>query len=250
MAVLSVPYSTEVFHKALSIHSAGAAFRKRNADAFISGTLEPIIREHDMEALFGIGLIHRHFDLEAEEILVEFNNISTPWACEPGLTTSDAGFNSLIYPVAWMLKESANHDGGETRKWMPYEFAFSPVAGKDSFVVNLDNSPAKQAFLEAFTTALTEGGFQDILGLRAWPGEGFGGTLEFTQGRANINLKEGQYEIVKGGSVGYTDTMWFYEPTFLARRCRCICQYGRNGFHTMAHYNNCLAKGDRHAVTK
>ncbi|KPI37128.1 uncharacterized protein AB675_3594 [Cyphellophora attinorum] len=152
MAVLSVPYSTETFHKALSINSAGTSLEERNAVAFVSGTLAPIIREHGMESHFGVGLIHRHFNLEPEEILVD-----------------------LIYPIAWMLKESTNDDdGNETRKWMPYEFAFSPVAGKDSFVVNLDDSPAKQAFLEAFTTALTEGGFQDLLGLRAWPGEGFG----------------------------------------------------------------------------
>lgn len=234
----STPFSPSTFHKALSIYSAGAALKTRDAAAFINSTLAPIIREHGMEFQSGVGLVHRHFDLESEEILVEFNDITLPWTCEPGLTTTDAGFNSLIYPIAWMLQET---DGQQN--WMPYEFAFSPTAGKDSWVVNLDNSPAKQAFLAAFTAALTKGGFQDLLGLRARPGPGFQGTLEFTEGRANINLKSGQYEIAEGQTMVYTDMMWFYDPEFTKNRCRCLCGYNSKGFHTLVH-SHLGSKGD------
>lgn len=254
---ISAPYSSSHFHTAPSIRAAGLSLRARDAQSFIAITLAPLIKSHDMTAHFGVGLVHRHFDMTDNEILVDYNNTSTPWAVKPGRLGFNGGMNSLVFPVGWMLhdekaavaaEETSEEQQDEKKKqskWMPYEFAFSPLAGRDSYIVDLD-TPSHRAFIDAFTHALTAGGFHDLLGLRAWPGPGFKGTLEFTQGRANINLRPGEYELAEGSEeVGYTQTMWFYEQAFEDSACQCICSIGRHGGH-VGHGGHYGTRGDVH----
>jgi hypothetical protein len=252
---LTTPYSSPLFHtQTLSIRLAGLALRGRSALTFISTVLEPLIKSHNMTAHFGVGLVHRHFDMAEHEILVECNGTSTPWAVKPGTLGFNGGTESLVWPVAWMLVEeepeedrTEDEQGNEVKhaKWMPYEFAFSPVGGRDSYIVDVD-SPAYIAFLTEFTAALQASGFQDILGLRAWPGPGFKGLLEFTQGKANITLKPGEYVLRDSEEVGYTQTMWFWEKEFEDANCRCICNTGRHGGH-VGHGGHYGPRGDVHA---
>jgi hypothetical protein len=140
----SAPYSSEHFHTTPSISSAGTHLRDRDAQAFIDSTLGPLIKQHSMQSFFGVGLVHLHFDLADDEIIVDYNGTSTPWATKgPSQLEFNGGTNSLKYPVAWMLQEdaestSADADAKFALKWIPHEFAFSPLNGRDAHVVGLD----------------------------------------------------------------------------------------------------------------
>ena len=187
---LTVPYSRDTFHNAFHISTAGDEFQERNGQKFISNILAPIFKKHRVEEVFGIGLVHRHFDIEEDEKLVEFNNISTPWAVDVGLhELVGKKTDSLIYETSWMLDTD--------NKWMAYEFSFSPVGGQDSYIVNIGD-PKHYDFLVEYTQALKAAGWGDLLGLRAWPGPGFSGVFEFTQGKANINLIPEQASMEEG----------------------------------------------------
>jgi hypothetical protein len=214
---LTVPYSHTTFHSTLDISKAGREFNDRKGKKFVNDTLAPIVKKHNLEEVFGVGLVHRHFDISPDEKLVEFNNISTPWTVDAGINNFNGRTNSLIYEVAWML----DSDG----KWMAYEYSFSPVKGRDRFIVEI-NDPKYKEFLVDYTVAVKAGGWEKLLGLRAWPGKGFNGVLEFTQGKANINLVPGEFEFSQEDDIGYAETMWFWAPEFLNNEAICDCIYG------------------------
>jgi hypothetical protein len=119
--------------------------------------------------------------------------------------------------------------------WMPYEPAFSLVGGKDCYIVDIDQG-AYREFVVKFAEMLREGGFEGALGLRPWPSGGFRVTLEFTPGKTNITLKQGECELVESEEIGYTTTMWFFDEAFMLAACRCVCRYGRHGSH-IGHYH-------------
>ena len=86
---------------------------------------------------------------------------------------------------------------------MPYELAFSPLARQQP--LSLDNY---KPFMEDFDSILTQHGLQDALCLRQWPGAGYTGALEITEGRANVNLMPD--EVREENLDSTTETMWFF----------------------------------------
>ena len=220
---LTIPYSRDIFHTAIHISTAGNEFQKRDGQHFIDTVLAPIFKKHCVEEAFGVGLIHRHFDIEEDEKLVEFNNVSTPWTIDVGLNEFAGKTNSLVYEIAWMLN---NND-----KWMAYEYSFSPAAGKGSYIVNI-REPKYHNFLVEYTAALKAGGWEKLLGLRAWPGPGFHGVFEFTQGKANINLVPEQFSFDKEKGIKYQETMWFWADEFVKKLSSCYCFTENHGPHT------------------
>ncbi len=67
-----------------------------------------------MAPVFGIGLLHRHFDLNPDEILVEHGSTSTPWPVPPDPLNFMGG---RIVPRSWYFPTASS----EPR---PYEFGF------------------------------------------------------------------------------------------------------------------------------
>ena len=181
---LTAPYSHDTFHTAVDISVAGKEFLTRDGKKFVEETLAPLVKRHGLEGDFGVCLIHRHFDIDPNEKLVEFNNITLPLTINVGLNEFAGKEDHLIYDTAWMLDSNG--------KWMAYEYSFSLTRGKDSYIVNIQDVKYRD-FLVEFTAAVTAGGWETILGLRAWPGPGFQGVLEITQGKANYNLAPQQH---------------------------------------------------------
>lgn len=67
-----------------------------------------------MAPVFGIGLLHRHFDMTSDEILVEHGPTSTPWSMPPDPLNFMDG---RIVPRSWYFPDTS----GEP---LPYEFGF------------------------------------------------------------------------------------------------------------------------------
>lgn len=71
------------------------------------------------------------------------------------------------------------------------------------------NFDSAEPFVRQFIQAIGESNFEETLSLRLFPGEGFSGALEITEGRANINLLADQVCITPVLSCGslITDTI-------------------------------------------
>ncbi len=70
---------------------------------------------------------------------------------------------------------------------MPYEYQFSPL-GADK----LYGLEKVRPFINDFIKATEHAGIANIVALRLFPGRGYKGGLEDTQGRAMINFLPGQ----------------------------------------------------------
>ncbi|PGG99129.1 hypothetical protein AJ79_08693 [Helicocarpus griseus UAMH5409] len=143
----------------------------------IENILKPMVEKHKLEAKLGDGLLHRHFDLEEPEKLVEFNNISISWK---NYKWDDCSEGKIV-PNAWTIRRGS---------LVPYEFFFSPRGRETPF----DFSSAS-AFLDEFIEAVERMGLESVVSLRLFPHKGYTGALEFTDGRANINLSPDRYVI-------------------------------------------------------
>jgi hypothetical protein len=174
MADVMSAYYPESFQNIPDLHRATEKFTREGGTTFIEVVLKPLILKYKLEAVFGIGLLHRHFDLDATEKLVEFNNISTPWRHQQ----DDIHSGGKIMSNGWMI---------EGEQLMLYEFYFSPL-GRDGAVEFTKLAP----FVSEFCNSIKRAGFEDVLALRLFPHLGFEGGLEITEGRANINLTPDQ----------------------------------------------------------
>lgn len=181
---MTTPYSSEAFHKIPDLFPVRNAFADRNGLKFVKEVLGPLIQERGLEEVFGVGLVHRHFDIDSKTKLVEFNNVTAAWVLDEDQVNNVLGSNSVVYETSWALDDR--------EKWMPYEFAYAPTGPtENNNIVNFKDQKYQQ-FISEYTAAIKEAGYEKLLGLRAWPGKDFRGGLEITEGTVNIILKPGE----------------------------------------------------------
>ena len=174
MATVLQPYSTYKYNTIPDLHTAQESFTAKSGMELINEFFKPMVEKYHLEGKLGVGLLHRHFNLEGSEKLVEFNNISLPWKNQDG----DNYSVGKILPNAWAV----NGD-----KLLPYEFYYSPL-GRDSHF----DFEATSDFLSEFMQTISKSGLEQTICLRLFPHVGFTGALELTEGRANINLSPDQ----------------------------------------------------------
>ena len=97
---LTVPYSHDTFHTTKPIQQVVKEYYDRDGQKFVDEVLAPIVKKHNFKEQSGATLVHRHFDIDPDEKLVEFNNISTPWKVNVGFNEFNGSSNSLIYETA------------------------------------------------------------------------------------------------------------------------------------------------------
>ena len=163
------PYSSDMFNELPDLPTAEESFVSKVGADLVDKILRPMIENYQLQGKFGVGLLHHHFELDGSEKLVESVNISLPWK-----VTSDEYSGGRIVPSAWAICK-----GGLA----PYNFYYSPL-GRDS---HFDFTTTK-AFVRQFVQATNDSDLEQTLSLRLFPGGGFTGALEVTEGRANINL--------------------------------------------------------------
>ena len=121
-----------------------------------------------MDTIFGLTLIHRHFDIKPDKKLVKYMGTLTPWSGRFSGTEEPQ-------PAIW-----AFNDEGLVR---PTKFRYSKTQG-DWLTDN------QLEFISKFKDQLAARGLDNgIFGLARYPGDNFAGSCEITQGRANVNLQ-------------------------------------------------------------
>ena len=186
MAEVLQPYSADVFNTLPDLPTAERSLVSRGGPDLVNELLKPMIEKYQLEGKLGVGLLHRHFELGETEKLVEFNNISLPWK-----SNNDDHSGGKILPSAWAVKDN---------KLTPYEFYYSPLGRDDHF----DFGTAR-SFVREFIEAVNQFGLEQTLSLRLFPGDGFTGALEITEGKANINLLPDQVCITQSLCLLHTD---------------------------------------------
>lgn len=190
--MVTVPYCSKVFHAIGDLRPSADQLNDLNGTAWIKTVGKDLLKKHGMNETFGIGLLHRHFDIDDNQILVEFNNITLPWKTAMIAPEEDG---STISATSWKLIPQSD----DKFAWMPYEFKWEPAVKPEAALesastsVPIDlNLEKYKTFLEEFSAALRKEGLEKVLGLRVWPGQGFRGGLERTEGKANIFLNPDQ----------------------------------------------------------
>ncbi|KAJ5117322.1 hypothetical protein N7448_010954 [Penicillium atrosanguineum] len=202
MMDFSETYDSTAFHGILSLHDADKQFRSKSGLSFVQTKLKSLILQHGVANLFGVALVHRHFDLEEGTILVEKDMVTAPWKCD----NSFAKHGGKIIPISWLCKE------GRPR---PYEFGFFSYSKEDP-----SGLEGHASFVEAFFDTINLHGLADSVGLRRLTGHESGGMLECTEGKVNIMFPSNEVpdEYLQRG----TDTMWFFDGQPPYRMYRCI----------------------------
>ena len=178
MAEVLLPFHYEQFNKLPSLHTSTTTFSQKNGMDFVDKTFRSLVEKHKLQDRLGVGLAHRHFSLNSDEMLVEFNNIATPWKDVKG---DQYGPMGKVVPTAWLITGD---------KLMPYEFSFTPLGKEKAFdFTNLGS------FLTEFVKIAKEIGLNEVIALRLFPGQDFKGYLEITNGRSNIVLNPDQVGI-------------------------------------------------------
>nr|QOD95034.1 HhpV [Paecilomyces variotii] len=191
-------YSVDHFQNLPSLEIARTNFMKLNGDDLVKDVFKKFFIEQGMDRTFGLAMLHRHFDLEPGEMLVDYEGTSVPW---------NAGHVSGMkppQPAIWAVSS----DG----EFKPTEFYFSEGEG-------LTIGEEELRFMKRFQELLHEHKVTQSFGLCRYPGDDFNGLCEITHGRANINLKPNDWP----KDLSAVDTAWFFSEPIWTRGCRCTC---------------------------
>ncbi|KAM3428625.1 hypothetical protein MY4824_008720 [Beauveria thailandica] len=188
---LSVAYDPTVFHSISSLYDANENFQDNHGLSKVETTLKSIILEHGVANLFGVALVHRHFDLDEGTILVEKDLITAPWKCG----SSFKKHGGQLIPTSWLTREGRTY---------PYEFGFFPYSKATP-----PGLEEHSDFVTTFFDAVKLHGLDKSVGLRRLSGQESAGMLECTEGNVNImfSSKEIPPECLQNG----TSTMWFFD---------------------------------------
>ena len=197
--MIVAPYSSDTFNTLPSLGHARELFKDRQGEDAVQHLLD-LIEQQGMKQKFGVILLHRHFDLQKNEALVDTNGTSTSWRIdETPDATSFKKYNGEIIPHSWMIQD----DG----QLAPYEFAFSPTLSRDGDTSDFDMTDIQ--FLDEFSHLVQVLGMKDVFGLCSMRGR-TQKTMEVTERGANVTFPvEDDYDFSKT-TDDVIPAMWGY----------------------------------------
>jgi hypothetical protein len=126
--------------------------------------------KHGVDKVFGVGLLHRHYDIASNEKIVELGPVSSPWV----VGDDEVITGGAVLPHTWRVFD------GELK---PTEFKFVPQ--RDVSNANRPVFPA--AFVKELIGVLQETGLDEVLGVSLYEaGDPDNETMEVTYGRSSI----------------------------------------------------------------
>ncbi|KAK0518407.1 hypothetical protein OC835_007857 [Tilletia horrida] len=164
-------YSHSLFNRLLSVEEAENRFRIAGGISSICDQLEAAASKHPSAAHFGIQLLHRHSDLDEDEIMLGFGRTVLPVKH----ADIDPAQHSKIHASIWGIDAT-------TGDFLPLEFAMADKGSGSDIATKAD-----KALFDDIAQVLKSHDLQDLLGLALLNSsneEEVG--LESTQGRANI----------------------------------------------------------------
>lgn len=105
MGALFVPYHASIFRTLPNLKDSRGAFLERSGEDAVKKLLE-LTEKHDLTSQYGIGLLHRHFDIGSDKILVEVNGTTTAWKTNNDDWKGEfhiERYGGVIVPHSWMI---------------------------------------------------------------------------------------------------------------------------------------------------
>ncbi len=169
MAIAILPYAVEHYNSLPELRVAKDQFESGRASEILFSEIGRAFLKHHVEHILGVILLHNHFLLNPDEMLVNVDSVAIPWDARSGsreLTDVNAS--------AWRFTEKGI---------APYEFAHA-AAG-----MPLDDRQM-QAFFVELGAILEKWNLANVLGICSLGETPIDrpATMEFTSGRANITL--------------------------------------------------------------
>ncbi|KAM0345455.1 hypothetical protein ACHAPU_006382 [Fusarium lateritium] len=186
-------YRSDVFNSILGLGASHQMFRAQDGVALLDSHLQTLFVRHKMTEIFGVRLVHRHFPIKPDQILVETNGTATAWQL-PQARSNRLEDHSLCYkkygglikPLSWTVD-----DDGTFR---PYEFFLAPgtvdsLTASTSDTAFHDFLSRNEEFFIEFRQCLDSHNLRGILGLRLIrEGESRTLSMEVTEEFANITF--------------------------------------------------------------
>ncbi|KAJ9137753.1 hypothetical protein NKR23_g9013 [Pleurostoma richardsiae] len=218
MATAILPYSAQHYNSLPSIQDAGRSLTPSELEE-LPAAVGGIFVRHAVQDRFGLILLHNHFPVEADEMLVSFGNVALPYK-----TSSPAAELCDIKGSSWRFVD---------KDLIPYEFVHNSASrpGIQDF----------QPFLSELRPALERLGLTKKLGICILAPEGQNTTqhIEITRDRMNITLPfdispdDKSIEAVWGFEL---DQAAVHSPTpVVLKKCKIACKYGPNTGHCEDH---------------
>lgn len=195
----------------------------------MSSALQKLFIEFNMTTLLGLVLVHRHFGMEPQEVLVDVNGSSTPWTLDGAQVAVDGSFEKYggrVKPCSWLVSEG---------RLMPYEFCFDAPQALRAEGQARKELEIKREFVSKFAAVLAANNLTGVLGLGLLK-DPMRKTVEVTEGRANVTYPVDDDTIE---SAQFTKTNWSYHtiqpadgtsPPIVQLGCFGSC-YSVNGTH-------------------
>ncbi len=124
-----------------------------------------VFNKYHAEKELALSLIHRHFDLQPAERLVEYGRVTAPWVL-------NEYSSHKVRPKSWAFI------GDEL---YPYEFEYNPLIPSKAFEFD-------EGFLSDFQQTLRDHNLMNTFGIALAPADDpdFPCLIEFTAGRTNV----------------------------------------------------------------
>ncbi|KAL9094259.1 MAG: hypothetical protein Q9165_003399 [Trypethelium subeluteriae] len=185
MDVPLVAYTVEHYNSLPELRLAKGYFEATHASKVLFEELAVTFVQYGVQDEIGVTLLHNHFLMEPNEMLVNIGSVAIPWNKDNG-----AGQLKDVNASSWRFMEAG---------LMPYEFTYS---GRKAAL----DSCHLQRFLGAVRTILVTFGLVDVFGICLLDGSGVDvpATTEFTSGRANVTLS---FDIAPNDGMSI-DAMW------------------------------------------
>jgi hypothetical protein len=156
--------------------AANTTLDSQNGTKVIESSIRELFIRHGMCNQFGVTLLHRHFDLDQSERLVEVGKTSTPW----GPSAYENTYLGKVIPQAFIFSAPG--------QLVPFEYTFFTHEAMNSGTI-IDISSATKAFVDDLETLLLLFQLEKVLGLRTRPETSAKYEVEFTVDRANIFIE-------------------------------------------------------------
>ena len=190
MVLQVLPYSVEHYNSLPELGDAKQEFDAANVFNILYTEIGSIFIKHQVQDILGITLLHNHFPLDPNEMLVTFNSVAVPWD-----TTSGVKELSSVNATAWRFTDHG---------LAPYEFAHAAIA------VPLGQHPMP-SFLQELAVTFRKWNLTNILGICSLGETSIDSpvAMEFTEGRANITLP---FDITPNDGSA-VDAMWQFSSS-------------------------------------
>ncbi|KAF4435234.1 hypothetical protein FACUT_7338 [Fusarium acutatum] len=149
---------------------AAQRLQELNGLDHMKSCIRDVFMKHGVDKVFGVGLLHRHYDVAPNEKIIELGPVSSPWV----VGDDEVITGGAVLPHTWRVFD------GELK---PTEFKFVPQRE----LSNVDRPVFPAAFVKELIGVLQETGLDEVLGVSLYePGDPDNETMEVTYGRSSI----------------------------------------------------------------